>query len=307
MIVFKLNKLTKSDKVSNTIKPFRLFNVLLCLSFCSSMLPMSLHAMTLQNMQIPNPPLEDQKSNSSLNTRPTLIASGHGEYPPFMYREGKNIIGVGVDITKLIFSELNINVDSIYVGAWSRVLRKAKSGEIDVVVGIYKTDERLTYLNYPQQPYIAEPVSVFFYHNNQIDYNHWQDLIGMKGGTVLGESFGQEFDSFAKKNLDIIRLSGITQSFKMLKRNRLQYSLYALYPGLIKIIDADMKGQILHSSNYVSTQNAYQAFSKKSNFIKHLPYFNNRVKELKADGSVQRFIDQHMKKLSQSENIKANK
>lgn len=264
----------------------------------------------LPNEQLPNEPIpNEQLPNEQLPSEkhPTLIASGHGEYPPFMYRQGKEIIGVGVDITKLIFSELGIKVNSVYVGAWSRVQRKAKAGEIDLIVGIYKTDERLTYLTYPQEPYIAEPVGLFFYHNNQIDYKDWQDLIGIKGGTVLGESFGQEFDSFAEKNLHIMRLSGITQSFKMLKRNRLQYSLYALYPGLIKIVEADMKDQVISSPKYISTQNAYQAFSKKSPFIKHLKYFDKRVKELKADGSVERFIHLHMKKFNQSSNIKGNK
>ena len=250
------------------------------------------------------PPKHRPSQNDINSKKPVLVASGHGEYPPFMYREGRNIVGVGVDITKLIFSELNIHVNSTYVGAWSRVQRKAKAGEIDLIVGIYKTDERLTYLDYPQEPYIAEPVGLFFYHKNQIDYKNWQDLIGIKGGTVLGESFGQEFDNFAKKHLDIIRLSGITQSFKMLKRNRLQYSLYALYPGLIKINDANMNSQIISSPNYISTQNAYQAFSKKSKFIIHLPYFNKRVKELKDDGIVQKLIDKHMKKFDQNADFK---
>ena len=289
-----------------TIKFKHLCTHLIAIGFCL----FAAFACLSQTLQIQTNALTAPKTkpkpshNDSNNKNPILIASGHGEYPPFMYREGKNIVGVGVDITKLIFSELNIHVNSTYVGAWSRVQRKAKAGDIDLIVGIYKTDERLTYLDYPQEPYIAEPVGLFFYHKNPIDYKNWQDLIGLKGGTVLGESFGQEFDNFAKKHLNIIRLSGITQSFKMLKRNRLQYSLYALYPGLIKINDTNMKGQIISSPNYISTQNAYQAFSKKSQFIMHLPYFNKRIKELKADGIVQKLIDKHMKKFNQKSDLK---
>ncbi|MCJ8271815.1 MAG: transporter substrate-binding domain-containing protein, partial [Psychrosphaera sp.] len=89
-----------------------------------------------------------------------LIASGHVEYPPFMYRQGDKIIGVGPDLTTMIFNELGITVDSKYVGSWNRVQRKAEAGEIDLIVGIYKTDVREKYLSYPDEPYVEEPVGI---------------------------------------------------------------------------------------------------------------------------------------------------
>jgi polar amino acid transport system substrate-binding protein len=230
-----------------------------------------------------------------------LIASGHAEYPPFMYRKGNQIIGVGVDITKMVFAELDIEVRSIYAGAWNRVQRKARAGNIDLIVGIYKTEERLEYLVYPQEPYVEEPVTLFVRKDSNFKLNNWKDLIGKKGGTVMGESFGGAFDQFAEQNLNIQRLSGITQSFKMIHRNRLDYSIYAFYPGLIKIIDAGMQAQIKHLTPPIVTQNAYQAMSKKSKFIKHLKYLDNRIGELKADGTIQTFIDKHMKLLGQKD------
>ena len=243
--------------------------------------------------------LWSEQSQSKQNPQ-TLIASGHGEYPPFMYRKGNEIVGVGVDITKLIFDQLGIKVEAKYVGSWSRVQRKAKAGTIDLIVGIYKTRERETYLAYPSEPYIAEPVGLFYHHSNKINYTQWADLVGKKGATVLGESFGQEFDNYAIKHLSIQRLSGITQSFRMLERNRLQYSIYALYPGLIKIIDAGMEGQIIVSPNHISTQDAFQAFSKKSQYIKHIDYFSQKVKALKKNGTVDKLINKHMRLLGQN-------
>ena len=223
-----------------------------------------------------------------------LIASGHVEYPPFMYRQGDKIIGVGPDLTTMIFNELGITVDSKYVGSWNRVQRKAEAGEIDLIVGIYKTAVREKYLSYPDEPYVEEPVGIFVQRGNLFKFDRWQDLIGKKGGTVMGESFGQDFDAFALKNLKLQHLSGITQSFKMIERNRLDYSIYALYPGLIKVIEAGMENKIDQLPNPVAKLPAYQAISKKSKYLVHLPYFNKRLIALKADGTVAALIDKHM-------------
>lgn len=223
-----------------------------------------------------------------------LIASGHAEYPPFMYRQGDNIIGVGADLTKIIFAELGISVKSIYAGAWNRVQRKAESGEIDLVVGIYKNPIRQAYLSYPSEAYVDEPVTLFINKDNPFIFEHWHDLIGKKGGTLMGESFGQEFDEYAQKNLNIQRLASIGQNFKMLNRHRLHYTIYAYYPGLLKALESGLQNKIIAVKKPLVTVPAYQAISKKSKFIIHLPYFNQRIIELKADGTINTLIDKHM-------------
>lgn len=188
-----------------------------------------------------------------------LIASGHDEYPPFMWREGD---------------------------------------KIDLIVGIYKNPERVKYLKYPEHHYYEEPVMVFIDKTRPFTFNRWQDLIGKRGGTVRGESFGEAFDRFALKNLKLQRVDSVSQTFKMMDRNRLDYSIYAQYPGKIKISDLRLQHTISPQPKRVAAAYAYQAFSKKSTFLQHLPYFNKRVMELKADGTVQHLIDKHMAQLT---------
>lgn len=223
-----------------------------------------------------------------------LIASGHSEYPPFMYKDGDSIVGVGADLTKIIFSELGISVESRHVGAWERVFRQAQSGQIDLIVGAYKTKERERFLVFPKEHYFEEPVVIFINKHNPFDFNRWQDLVDKSGGTVIGESWGVKFDRFAKENLNIQRLVKINHSFKMINRNRLDYAIYALYPGKINLMHLGLENDIIAMPKLVDAPFAYQAFSQKSPFVKHLDYYSRRVKQLKNDGTVQRLIDKHM-------------
>jgi polar amino acid transport system substrate-binding protein len=224
-----------------------------------------------------------------------LIASGHTDYPPFMWKAGNEIIGVGVELTAIIFEELGIAVDAKYVGLWKRVQHEAKNGSVDVIVGIFKNEKRLKYLAYPDESYTPDPIVIFVQKGKAFPFTEWKDLIGKSGGSTMGESFGQAFDTFAEKNLDIHRVLRIEQGLKMLSLGRLDYVVYGLYPGRIKAIEIGLKTEFDYLTKTVITPPAYQAFSKKSQFLKHLPYFNKRIAELRADGTIGKLIEKYIR------------
>lgn len=232
--------------------------------------------------------------STSAYSNDTLIASGHTDYPPFMWKEGEKIIGVGAELTSIIFGELGINVISKYTGPWKRLQKNAENGKIDLIVGIYKNKERLKYLIFPDESYTSDPVVIFVRKGKSFPLTEWKDLEGKLGGAIIGDSFGQEFDLYAKKNLKIYRVTQIRQAFKMMNVDRLEYVICGLYPGRIQMIEMELKNQIEYLSKPLVTPIAYQAFSKKSKFIKHLPYFNKRIAELKADGTIDKLIQKYM-------------
>ena len=211
-----------------------------------------------------------------------------------MWKSGNQIIGVGAELTSMIFKELGIDVAPRFIGHWKRVQYEAEAGRIDVIVGIYKNKKRLNYLVYPDESYTPDPVVIFVKKGKKFPFNAWQDLVGKRGGSTSGESFGQEFDTFAESNLNIHRVLQIEQGLKMLYLGRIEYVVFGLYPGRIKAIEIGLKDEFEYLPKNVITPPAYQAFSKKSKFIKHLPYFNKRIAELKADGTIGRLIEKYM-------------
>lgn len=59
--------------------------------------------------------------------------------------------------------------------------------------------ERATYLDYVQPAFIFDAVVVFVAKRKEFPFKGHDDLIGKKGVTNQGESYGTEFDAFIKE------------------------------------------------------------------------------------------------------------
>jgi len=233
-------------------------------------------------------------TSSSAYSDEILIASGHNEYPPFMWRDGDKIVGVGAELTSIIFGEIGISVNSKYIGPWKRLQNITRTGEVDLILGIFKNEERLRYLIYPEESYTEDPVVIFVRKGKSFPFTKWQDLAGQQGGAIMGDSFGQIFDLYAEANLKMYKVKQIEQAFEMLNLGRLDYVICGLFTGRIQMIKLGLKNKIEHLPKPVVTPVAYQAFSKQSKFIKHIPYFNKRVAELKKNGTIDKLTEKYM-------------
>jgi len=223
-----------------------------------------------------------------------LITSGHPEYAPFMWHEGDEIVGVGPDLVRMIFGELGIEVESPYTGPWKRVQQLGKAGEIDVISGMYRNKDRMTYMTYVEPPYSPDPFVVWVKKGHSFPFNSMEDLIGKRGITILGDSFGQEFDDFAKAHLDLKRAPKIEQNFLKILHDHADYMVCGYYPGLLESYKLGLADKVEILPTRLGSEFMFMAFSKKSKFIKHLPYARKRVEELERDGTVARLFKKHL-------------
>src|SRR6202047_4469075 len=120
--------------------------------------------------------------------RSSLTITGHPEYPPIGYRDGP--------------------VQSKYTGSWAEAQTAARDGKVDIIFGIYFNDERATYLEYVRPAFLIDPVVVMVAKSKAFPFRGRQDLIGKKGVTNAGESYGSEFDSFIAQKLTVSRSNG---------------------------------------------------------------------------------------------------
>ncbi len=118
-----------------------------------------------------------------------LVISGHPNYPPFMWQQEETLVGASVELAVSVFNELKIPFKIIAGGPWQRVQDYARRGKIDVIVGLYANPERASYIDF-SCPYITDPTVVFIKKGNRFLIKRWEDLIGKKGSTMQGESFG---------------------------------------------------------------------------------------------------------------------
>jgi polar amino acid transport system substrate-binding protein len=222
--------------------------------------------------------------NCSLQEQRIAIVSGHPDWKPIMWRDGNNIAGIGTEVTKMVFRDINVDVDSRYVGSWDVVQGKAKNGEIDAIVALYKTREREEYLYYSIS-YTVDPIVLFFKSDKGFTYNQKENLIGKKGVATIGDSYGQELDDFIiQANLNMTRVYTPEQAFSLLKEEKVDYFIYSMYAGRKVIAESGLSG--FKESAIVSNQLFYIGVSKKSPYGKYIEEINSSLQKLITNNKI---------------------
>ena len=91
------------------------------------------------------------KKNTTLNSSAVLHVRGDFNYPPFEYLSEQNQAeGFNVDVMNAVAKAMGIKVE-INLGPWEEVVPQLKKGEIDALLGIFKTVERDTNHRYDGQ------------------------------------------------------------------------------------------------------------------------------------------------------------
>lgn len=197
---------------------------------------------------------------------PRLKAYGNPEYAPYLWRmSGQNsqMAGANVDFIKAISKEIKIPIDVAYGGTWARVQEEARYGRVDIVLGAFHNKVREAYLDYLRPPLHQTRTVIWVRENDKLMYRQWSDLKGLRGVTVINNSFGQKFDEHAKDHLQVTFVASLQQAFDMLKNNRVRYLIYEEWPA--KSYIARYKVQGLKSLDpSVADEQLYLVLSKKS-------------------------------------------
>lgn len=196
----------------------------------------------------------------------SLVATGNPEYPPYLWRDPEDetrLIGANADLMQLLAKELGVAIDVKYAGTWARVQEEAKLGRIDLIAGAFFTVPRLEYMDY-FYPAFRETRSVIWTRSNvNLNYKKWADLMGKQGTTVINNSFGEEFDRYAKNSLKISTVPSLEQALKMLTLSRSDYLIYEEDPGLAFAAKMNISG-IKTISPAISNESLHLTFSHKS-------------------------------------------
>ncbi len=91
-----------------------------------------------------------------LKAHPVIRVHNEKDWPPFNYFEYGSPRGLSIDYMNLVAEKLGIKVDYVSGPSWNEFLRMVKRKELDVMLNIVKTEDRMKYLLYTE-PYIKNP------------------------------------------------------------------------------------------------------------------------------------------------------
>jgi len=197
----------------------------------------------------------------------TLTATGNSEYPPYLWRVDTSSDGLQGAIS-LIMDELgkriNRTIQLKHVGSWSRAQAEVKAGRVDLIAGAFYTIPRNQWMDYVYPAFLNTTSTVWINKKSNFEYFEPNDLTSLLGVTVINNSFGQDFDQFAEKNLNIEQVASLKQAFKMLVLKRVDYALYEKNPGLAYAAELGVERKIKHLEPPVSSEGLYLTVSHKS-------------------------------------------
>jgi polar amino acid transport system substrate-binding protein len=195
-----------------------------------------------------------------------MVATGNPEYPPFLWRDPADenkLVGANADLMQMLSKEIGVPVEMRYAGPWGRVQEEVKLGHADLIAGAFYTVPRLDYMDYIY-PAIRETRTVIWTRDNYaLPYKKWSDLVGRHGVTVINNSFGEEFDRYAKESLKISTVPSLEQALKMLSMSRTDYLIYEEDPGLAYAAKMNVSG-LKTITPAITNENLFLTMSYKS-------------------------------------------
>ena len=219
-----------------------------------------------------------------------ITATGHRYYPVIAYRDGDKIVGAAPTLVETIAKQINVPLESKYMGTWEEAQDAARDGKADMIFGLYYNDERATYLDYVQPAFTFDDVAIFVLKGKEFPFTDKNDLIGKKGVTNQGESFGNEFDAFMKEKLNVARANGIDGAFKDLLDGKADYLIAGYYPGLAEAAREGVEDKVGPLKQALLSQEMFVAFSKKSPCKSLAAKFGQGITELTTNDSYDKIL-----------------
>jgi len=213
-----------------------------------------------------------------------IVSTGHPQYPAIAFKDGDHISGAAPTLAEAIAKDLNIPLQSKFMGSWADAQAAARDGKADMIVGVYYNDERAEYLDFVQPAFAFDPVVVFVAKDKTFDFKGQDDLIGKKGATNKGESYGTQFDAFMKDKLDVARTDGIDDAFDDLLAGKADYVIAGYYPGISEADRMDIDDKIEALEPALLSAEMFVAFSKKSPCAALAPKFGQEITAMTTDG-----------------------
>lgn len=215
-------------------------------------------------------------------------------YPPLHWYDGHQLQGASIDIARRVLDELHIAYEIRYLGPFTRIMKLAERGEIDMVATLKKTPEREHFLLFPKTAALSNPVAVFQSRERAFAFHDRQDLIGHRGGITRGNRFGADVDDFAKASLDIEEADTPESNFNKLKVGRIEYFLTGYFVGMAYLLKRSDEGSFVVPPTYLADTPNYLALTLKGACADRLDAIDAKLAQLRKSGVLDEIIKSNL-------------
>lgn len=196
-----------------------------------------------------------------------LIATGAADNPPFLWRDPANpkrLIGANADLLKRISDTLGVKLEVLYTGDAKKAREEVSSGRVDLLLDATLSIKQLESLDYIHPSIASLQTYPWVRVQPGFIYAGRDDLVGMKGTAVVGSRFVSDFETFAKRSLQLDSTPGFAQGIQELLAGKVDYLLHERYSAVAQAGKAGTLDRLLRLEPAVSTRGMFLAVAHDS-------------------------------------------
>lgn len=223
-----------------------------------------------------------------------VMASLH--QAPIQFEEDGEVKGIAVDISREIFKRMDLKVE-IQLFPFARVLHLAQNSLVDAIFTIVKTEERETFLSYPDEVFLNQQAVMIVRKDDPVIFNgDFSNLSHHVFGVLHAATYGPEYEA-AKSAGEITHFETVVnykQSIQMLMSNRTDVMIGPKLTLLYAVKEMGYSDEVRVLSPAIQDVATYVAFTSTADTPAFLDRFDDTLRELKADGTYDRIIQSYI-------------
>ncbi len=144
------------------------------------------------------------------------VVAGRDDNAPISYEVNGRNQGIGYSLLKTALDKTATRMELAASMPWPRTLNRAKSGKIDILVGIHKTADRLPHYEYLNPPLTTTAYTVFFLKEKQDKIRSWLDLKQWQGSIVRETLSDELLAATIQEDLNLLKVGSLPQAIELL-------------------------------------------------------------------------------------------
>lgn len=161
-----------------------------------------------------------------------LIATAAVDNPPFLWRDPaqpEHLLGASADLARQIAEAIGVKLELVPFGSAAQARAEVVAGRADLLLDAVLLSEHLSHLDFVHPPIASLQVVPWVRDEQSIAYGSREDLAGQPGMRLESASLGDQFDAFAKANLNLATTADLAEGLQALAEGRVAYLLHERY------------------------------------------------------------------------------
>lgn len=190
-----------------------------------------------------------------------ITAAGFADYPPYGYE----IVKIDQDNNKqagkrqYLFQELlndfakenNANMVYLnYLTDYNSIIRDVRSGNIDILLGMYHDTKLYAGLDYVLPAPISNPITLMTLPSRRNEIKSLEDVKKLKGA-ILEKEILSDFVTEQMKDYDVVKIRDPNELFRMLFTKEIDYVFTGYYTGLIEASKLGLRNYVAFSKQII--------------------------------------------------------